>query len=309
MQTVFAAVQMYAVPFAVPRNLRRARDLVQQAVAQGARLVVLPELFNTGYTYSEAAFDYAEPLDGLTATWLCDGARRLDCYLAGALLVRYGSDVYSTMLLATPHGTLHTYRKRHPFFWERSICREGNPARPAETPLGRVGMLVCADVAYPDSYAAYAGQVDCIIASSTAAALAEGTVDYTDGSTIALTTYNRAFAGRASQMRYDYFEGIGERAAALKAPIVHAVQCGSFRSPLPAERLSVLASLIHCPQRLVLQLKQGLPVLSTHFLGHSAIFDGQGHLLAVQAEGEGVIVAPVTIGGDVQEMMQSAFVV
>lgn len=309
MRLAVAAIQMYAVPYAVPHNLRRARALVEAAASQGARLVVLPELFNTGYTYSEAIWDYAEPLDGVTVSWMLDGAQRLGCCIAGALLVRAGSDIFSTMVVAAPGGVLYTYHKRHPFFWERSISREGPPARPAETPLGRMGLLVCADVAYPDSYASYAGQVDLLVASSTAAALAEGTVEYPDGTRVALPRYHPAFAGRAAQMRFDYFQGIGEHAAALGVPAVHAAQWGRFRSPLPAEQLSTLAMLTRCPEQLASRLQHGRPVLTTQFLGHSAIFDACGCAVAVRPAGEGVVVAEVALRCDMQEVVQSALVV
>jgi predicted amidohydrolase len=298
MTVTVAAIQMYAAPFEVSANLARACTLIEAAVAQGARLVLLPELFNTGYSYNQSLYDYAEPLDGVTATWLRAGAQKLGCYLAGGILERSGGDAYSTLLLAGPDGSLAAYRKRHLFFWERSLFRPGTEPLLVESALGRIGMLMGADIAYDDSATAYAGQADLLLLSSTAALLPDSTVRYPNGRTLSMARFNPAFAGRAAQMRYDYYGGVGNRAAAQQLPIIHAVQCGIFHSPLPAERMGLLHTLFRQPRQLGLRLRRGQARVSAIFLGHSAVFDGAGHALAVQPEDEGVVLAQLDLPAD-----------
>ena len=65
-----AAVQMDARPAPTPERLARAENLVAQAAHSGAQLVVLPEVFNTGYEYSDQNFARAEAPDGQTASWM-----------------------------------------------------------------------------------------------------------------------------------------------------------------------------------------------------------------------------------------------
>lgn len=295
MHTTVAAIQMFAVPFAVPRNLARARQLIEEAVSQGARVVLLPELFNTGYSYNGSLFDYAEPLDGVTVAWLRDGAAKLGCYLAGGILERSGDNAYSTLVLAAPDGGWFSYRKRHPFFWERSVCRAGGAPRIAHTAIGRIGLLVGADIAYDDSLATYAGQVDLLLLSSTAAHLPASTVRLPSGRTLSMERFHPAFVGRAEQMRYDYYGGVGRRAAGLGVPIIHAVQCGTFHSPLPIERMGLLHTLLRFPRQLGLRLSHRVASVSAPFLGHSAIFGGDGYTLAVQPEDDGVVIAQVAL--------------
>ena len=82
-----ATVQMDAMPAPVSERLKRAEKIVGQAAQAGAQLVILPELFHTGYTYSEDNFTLAEPLDGTTSAWMKATSVRLNIHLAGTLLL------------------------------------------------------------------------------------------------------------------------------------------------------------------------------------------------------------------------------
>ena len=291
MTTTLAAIQLRAEPFQLAENLRRAGELVSAAAASGAQLVLLPELFNTGYSYSPALFDYAEPLDGISAAWMLAGARRLGCHIGGGILERSRDAAYSTMLLASPDGALFSYRRRHPFFWERGLCKGGDEPQVAPTALGRVGMLVGADIAYDDSATAYHGQVDLLLLCSTAALLPESTVILPDGRRMPMERFHPAFAGRAAQLRRDYYEGVGQRAASLGVPVVHAVQCGAFASPLPAERVGLLEMLRRQPRQLGLRWSHKRARVESEFAGRSAIFAADGRVLAAQPADEGVVLA------------------
>ena len=59
-----AAVQMQCENGKIQQNLERANALVEQAAAQGARLILLPELTPNGFQMTEALWDGAEPFDG-----------------------------------------------------------------------------------------------------------------------------------------------------------------------------------------------------------------------------------------------------
>src|SRR5580704_3478021 len=88
--TTAAAIQFFATPFARDHNLATAARLVRAAAGQGARLIVLPQMFNTGSVYSprltQAAEDDADA--GPTVAWLLEQSAALGVHLGGSLLTR-----------------------------------------------------------------------------------------------------------------------------------------------------------------------------------------------------------------------------
>jgi predicted amidohydrolase len=61
-----ASLQLDASPAPLLERLERAEKLVASAADQGAELMLLPELFNTGYAYNDRNYQLAESLDGPT---------------------------------------------------------------------------------------------------------------------------------------------------------------------------------------------------------------------------------------------------
>ena len=77
-------------------------------------LVLLPEMFNTGFTMESAT--QAEPEMGPTTQWLLEQAQHLNAVLCGSLIVQVGEDDYRNRLIwARPDGSLEFYDKRHLF--------------------------------------------------------------------------------------------------------------------------------------------------------------------------------------------------
>ena len=106
-----AAIQMEAKAAPKAERLARAEQLVAGAAAAGAQLVLLPECFNTGYTYSEENHARVERIDGPTATWLRETASRLDIYIAGLFPI---CPISSSIACCQ--------RSSNPFIAEDSVC-------------------------------------------------------------------------------------------------------------------------------------------------------------------------------------------
>jgi predicted amidohydrolase len=289
-----AAIQMDARVGAVEENLAHAEQLVAQAAGQGAQLAVLPELFSTGYEYTDRNFGLAEPLDGRTGSWIADTARRLGVYLLGAFPARIEGQDDITALLAAPSGERWTYRKMHVAFWENCYFARGPEPVVAGTELGRIGLLICWDQVFADLARAYQGRVDLLCIASSPPMWA-GTLEDGEGAVLARLE-RMAMLGQTID-GVDWFTRSQEaHARSAGVPLVHAARSGTFCSPIPYG-WSLLTML---RPREALQVLRGAGLgyhLRCPLQGRSAILDRAGRrIVEAGQEGEAVLVARVQAG-------------
>ncbi len=140
-------------------NLIQFSKLVAEAGLQKPDIVCLPEaitLVGTGLNYVSAS----EPIPGPSTKFLGDLARQHHTYIVAGLLERVGEVVYNTAVLIDREGNLAgKYRKV-------SLPREeidggitpGNSFPVFDTDFGRIGMMICWDVTFPDAARALAQQ-------------------------------------------------------------------------------------------------------------------------------------------------------
>ncbi|MBD9456129.1 nitrilase family protein [Pseudomonas sp. PDM05] len=135
-------------------NLDNSLSLALQAVNNGANLIVLPELANTGYLFSnrQDAFEHAESIpDGPSIRAWMDFARDRQVYLVAGLAEREGMQLFDTAVLLGPDGLIGKYRKAHLWNKEKLWFTPGNLGFPVfETPIGRIGLLICWDIWFPE---------------------------------------------------------------------------------------------------------------------------------------------------------------
>lgn len=150
-----AVVQTHAELGDLATNIARSQTHVDEAVRQGAQLVVLPECMNSGYLFDSRAhaLSLAEPIDGPYCQALARMSRGHGIHL-GAGLTELGQDgqIYNSAVLFDPQGRLiGHYRKQFlPAQDQRwfSVGDLGNPV--VDTALGRIGLLVCFDGRIPE---------------------------------------------------------------------------------------------------------------------------------------------------------------
>ncbi|MBA1377938.1 nitrilase family protein [Pseudomonas brassicacearum] len=135
-------------------NLLRSLALAQEAVDGGANLVVLPELSNVGYFFSsrQDAFEHAEPVpDGRSVQAWIDFARQQQVFLVAGLAEREGMRLFNTGVLVGPDGFIGKYRKAHLWNLEKLWFTPGDVGFPVfETSIGRIGLLICWDIWFPE---------------------------------------------------------------------------------------------------------------------------------------------------------------
>ena len=138
-----AAIQIESKHGLINVNHEHAVPVIEKAVEQRAQLVVLPELFSTGYIPNETLWDFAEPENGPTVTWLKNTAKQFGIYLGAGLLETDGRDFFNIFVLCDPEG-LEVGRvskiEAEAYIFKRTT---GNHI--LETALGRIGVGICAD--------------------------------------------------------------------------------------------------------------------------------------------------------------------
>lgn len=148
-----AAVQMNSIPYDKAANLALAEGLIQQAAEAGAKLVVLPELFNTGYQVADQDYVLSELVPGgETVVWMERQSKRHQIFLVGALIERSTCDgvLYDTSVLTGPDGYLGRYRKVCLWGAESLRFRSGCEYPVFDLGFARLGMQICYEVGFPE---------------------------------------------------------------------------------------------------------------------------------------------------------------
>ena len=135
------------------RNLDAALERLEEAAAAGAQLLVLPECAIPGYMFdsAEEALPYAEEIPGPTTEAFERECARLGVRAITGLLERDGDTLYNAAILVGPDGLIGSYRKTHlPFLGVDRFVTPGDELKVFDTALGRIGLIICYDLRFPE---------------------------------------------------------------------------------------------------------------------------------------------------------------
>ena len=127
----------------------RARFEQKIAEAGSADLIVLPEMFSTGFcTQPRLA---AEPLGGETLPWMKRIAQKTDCALAGSVAVEENGNYFNRFYFVKPDGSVSQYDKRHLFTYggEHKKFTAGDKRVIVEYKGWRILLQICYDLRFP----------------------------------------------------------------------------------------------------------------------------------------------------------------
>lgn len=115
----------------------------------GAQLVILPEMFTTGFSMRPEIF--AETMDGVTVTWMRAMAAKKKIILAGSLMIKEDGNYYNRLVWVLPNGSLGHYDKRHLFGFagENKHFTPGKKRLIAAANGWRINLQVCYDLRFP----------------------------------------------------------------------------------------------------------------------------------------------------------------
>jgi len=155
-----AGIQLSASP-SLEKNLSKAGTLVALAVSEGARIVCLPQLFNTlwfAHSIDKKSFSIAEKSDGPTMTAMREAAAKNRCVLIAPIFEEDLGVYYNTAFVIGDDGNIiGRYRKMHvpqlPLWEERSYFSPGDLGfQVFKTPYATIGVQLCWDVFFPEGF-------------------------------------------------------------------------------------------------------------------------------------------------------------
>lgn len=153
-----AVCQTKGVNGDVAKAFDLVRSQVEVAASHGARLVVFPEMFLTGYAIGKAVFALAEPSEGPSAAAVAAISRKTGVAILYGYPEREGDRIFNSALLIHPvRGAVANYRKTHLYgAEEQRLFVPGDDLVLAELDSLKVGILICYDVEFPEAVRALA---------------------------------------------------------------------------------------------------------------------------------------------------------
>lgn len=150
-----AAVQMEPRFGDLDANLKAILAKLDEATAEGAKLVVFPECALSGYGFDskEEALRHAEPIPGPATRAVGSACARSGAFAIFGLLEREGDRLFNACVLVGPGGVVGSYRKIHlPFIGVDRFADPGDrPLEVFEAAGVRVGMHICYDGTFPET--------------------------------------------------------------------------------------------------------------------------------------------------------------
>ncbi len=112
-------------------------------------LIVLPEMFNTGFSMSASRL--AEPINSYTTTWLLKISKQLSCDVVGSLIISEENKYYNRLIWVKSNGEVKYYDKRHLFQMagEDKVFSKGSEKVYIELKGWRFLPLICYDLRFP----------------------------------------------------------------------------------------------------------------------------------------------------------------
>jgi N-carbamoylputrescine amidase len=255
-----AAIQFSAAPGAIVSNLARAEVLVAQAAAQGAQLILLPELTPGGYLLTEAIWNTAATIHGHSVSWLKALAKRLNVYLGMSFLEVEASDFYNSFVLAAPNGEIAgRVRKNPPASAEAYFYRAGDDEHFIDTDIGRIGVSICYEALLHERLAEHHRNGIDLLLIPMSAGKPTPTFPIRKQDCI---VYDEMLRGLAAH-----------HARTLGVPVVMANKCGPLVTAMPS----------------------GMPFQDTCFPGLSTIADADGRVAFQLGDTEGIAIAEVEL--------------
>ncbi len=120
-----------------------------KSISQEVDLIILPEMFNTGFTMN--AVSVAEAMDGDTVEWLKKMAKEKNNAIAGSMIIEEEGNYYNRLIFMFPDGTYQSYDKHQLFTLakEQEVFTAGNDEVIIDYKGWKIKPQICYDLRFP----------------------------------------------------------------------------------------------------------------------------------------------------------------
>lgn len=143
------------------QNIQRAREMIEDLATRGAKVIVLPEMFNCPYDNSYFPEFAEEYPSGSTISMLAETAAAKGVYIfGGSIPEKEDGRIYNTCFIFGPDGSLLAkHRKTHLFdvelnegisFKESAVLSPGDDVTVVDTEYGKIAAQICYDIRFPE---------------------------------------------------------------------------------------------------------------------------------------------------------------
>jgi predicted amidohydrolase len=138
-------------------NIDKMQKVASKAKRHGVDLVIFPELSLTGYVVRDQIYELAEIIPGPSTTVVADIAKKTKTHIIFGMVElseKTQATIYNSAVLVGPEGFIGKYRKiylpTHSVFEEKRYFRQGYQTEAFDTPLGKIGLIICYDIFFPE---------------------------------------------------------------------------------------------------------------------------------------------------------------
>lgn len=133
-------------------NIMKGMSLIKRALQVRASMVILPEVFNTGFyphNYETVEPELEEELELILRL-----SKQKDILIIAGVAERDGEDLYNSAVIIHRGEIIGKYRKTHlfPLTSEKKNFKAGDKIEVFETPLGKLGILICYEIRFPELF-------------------------------------------------------------------------------------------------------------------------------------------------------------
>jgi predicted amidohydrolase len=139
-------------------NIETMEKTITQAKGKGASLIIFPELALTGYVCRDLVYELAEPIpSGPSIRKIIKIAKRQNVHVIFGMIehsAKAAGILHNTAILIGPRGFIGKYQKMHlpthSVFEEKRYFRPGYQTPVFQTDVGKIGLIICYDVFFPE---------------------------------------------------------------------------------------------------------------------------------------------------------------